>query len=69
MRPFLRILTIVSFLFTSGLMIGCGGPADEVLDYDPNLSEQKSNDGQDTQKRSHVSLRIKLEPKWNWKLR
>ena len=42
MRRFLRILTVVTFLFTSGLIIGCGGPKDEVLDYDPKLSEQKS---------------------------
>ena len=42
MPRFLRILTFVAFVFTSGLIVGCGGPEDEVLDFDPKLSEQKS---------------------------
>lgn len=50
MRRSLRILTVNTFLFTSGLMIGCGGPEDEVLDYDPKVSEQKSAEYAEQQK-------------------
>ena len=61
MRPFLRILTIISFLFTSGLMIGCGGPADEVLDYDPKLSEKKSAEYAEQQKAAMEKVQQQMQ--------
>ena len=61
MRRFLRILTVVTFLFTSGLMIGCGGPADEVLDYDPKLSEQKSAEYAEQQKAAMEKVQQQIQ--------
>ena len=61
MRRFLRILTVVTFLFTSGLMIGCGGPEDEVLDYDPKLSEQKSAEYAEQQKAAMEKVQQQIQ--------
>lgn len=61
MRRFLRILTVVTFLFTSGLIIGCGGPADEVLDYDSKVSEQKSAEYAEQQKAAMEKMQQQMQ--------
>ena len=62
MRRFLRILTMVTFLFTSGLMIGCGGPEDVMLENDPKLSEQKSAEYAEQQKAAMEKVQQQMRP-------
>ncbi|MFG0332546.1 MAG: hypothetical protein ACF8TS_04205 [Maioricimonas sp. JB049] len=38
----MRALFIAMFLSTGLVFVGCGGGGDEVLDYDPEVSKQKS---------------------------
>lgn len=61
MPRILRIPILVTFLFTSGLIVGCGSGEDEVLDFDPKVSEQKSAEYAQQQKEAMEKVQQQMQ--------